>query len=225
MFAQRRLLVVFVSGICALLPAALLGAGSSEPAKADQVDPSASRVFIKVGSATALGHPHGIEGQLKSGKVTFGGDGELVFDMNSFTADTAESHKRTGLEGEKTSSADAKKITDTMRGKEVLDTARFPTATFHMNAVTPLDQQAPGAPGMYQLNGKFTLHRTEKDLQIKAKLEAPPDQKSQQLKLTGSFKIKQSDYGIKPYSTFGGAAKVSDELEIIGDLLLKPVGK
>lgn len=192
--------------------------------KVYQVDAAASRIFVKVGSATALGHPHGVEGQLKSGKASFGGEGEMVFDMSSFAADTAESHKRTGLEREKTPASDAKKITETMRGKDVLDVARFPTATFHISAMRPLGRQAPGAPGMYQLDGKFTLHGVKKDIQIKAKVEAPPEQNGR-TKLTGSLTIKQSDYGIKPYSTFGGVVRVSDQLEIFGDLVLDSPAK
>jgi hypothetical protein len=45
------------------------------------------------------------------------------------------------------------------------------------------------------------------------------------MKLTGSFPLKQTDYGIKPYSTFLGAVKVSDELQITGDLLLIPTAQ
>lgn len=222
MFAARLLVVVIV--MAALIgPAQAGGGGSDDGAHAYQVDTSASRIFVKVGSATRIGHPHGVEARLKDGKLTLGGDGELVFDMASFTADTPESRKRAGLEGEKVSASDAKKVTDTMRGADVLDVARFPTATFHMTAIKPLEKQAAGAPGMYQLEGAFKLHGTEQKLQLKARLD-PTDQKPQ-MRFSGSFKIKQSDYGIKPYSTFAGAAKVADELEITGDLLLKPIAK
>jgi polyisoprenoid-binding protein YceI len=199
---------------------ALLRAEPAAPPAAYQVDTSASRVFIKVGSATRFGHLHGVEGQLKSGDLRFGGNGgELVFDMGTFTADTAESHKRLGLEHEKISASDAKKVTESMRGPDVLDVGRFPTATFQITAVTALDHQAVGAPGAYQIDGKFTLHGTAQKLQFKARLE--PGQRPESNKLSGSFTIKQSDYGIKPYSMFGGVVKVSDELEITGDLLLK----
>jgi hypothetical protein len=40
--------------------------------------------------------------------------------------------------------------------------------------------------------------------------------------LTGSFAIKQTAYGMKPYSSAGGLAKVADELEISGELSLSP---
>ena len=38
------------------------------------------------------------------------------------------------------------------------------------------------------------------------------------VRLQGDFEIKQSDYGIKPYSAFFGAVAVTDELKIYGDL-------
>ena len=40
--------------------------------------------------------------------------------------------------------------------------------------------------------------------------------------MSGTFRLKQTNYGIKPYSAAGGLAKVADELEISGDLELKP---
>ena len=221
MSTRRTLIGVLVGGICLSLPSIGSAAQPAAPSKAYQVDTDRSRVFIKVGSASPLGHPHGVEGRLQSGRLTLGGDGELVFDMGTFTADTAESRKRAGLEREKVSASDAKKVTDTMRGRQVLDAVRFPTAMFRIDAVTPSDRQPPGAPGTYQLSGRFILHGSEKDLQIKARLEPSPGPKGQ-MKLAGSFNSKQSDYGIKPYSTLGGLVKVSNELEITGDLLLIP---
>ncbi len=212
-----------------ILSAAVLSAsptlfGQAQPAKAAanyQVDPAGSRLYVKVGSATRLGHPHGVEGRVKSGTIAFGGQGELVFDMNSFTADTAEARKRAGLEGKKVSENEAKKVTETMRGNEVLDVAQFPTATFKITAVTPQDKQAAGQPGTYQLEGKFTLHGTEKPLHFKATLERT-DQPGI-FKMTGAFTIKQTDYGMTPYSTAVGLVKVADELEISGDLVLHPM--
>src|SRR5262249_58285597 len=119
------------------------------------IDSEASRIYVKVGSATRLGHEHGVEGNLKSGKVTLGGEGELVFDLASLVADTPEARKRAGLEGKKLSENEAKKVTATMRGGEVLDVDRYPTATFKISSLTPLDKQAAGSPGSYQLEALF----------------------------------------------------------------------
>jgi hypothetical protein len=48
--------------VLSCLLGAAAGAGEKKAANAYQVDTKASRVFVKVGSATRLGHPHGVEG-------------------------------------------------------------------------------------------------------------------------------------------------------------------
>jgi polyisoprenoid-binding protein YceI len=185
-----------------------------------EVDSEGSRIYMKVGTATRLGHEHGVEGNLKSGKLTLGSGGELVFDMASFTADTAEARKRVGLARKKISKNEAKKVTATMRGGDVLNVTKYPIATFRISSITPLDKQAAGEPGAYQVEGRFTLHSTEQRLLFKASVEAPD--KQGRIRISGTFTIRQTDYGIKPYSGAGGLAKVADELEISGDLVLKP---
>jgi polyisoprenoid-binding protein YceI len=195
----------------------------SEPAKEAktyQVDTDASRVYGKVGTATRLGHAHGVEGKLKSGTITLGAGGELVFDMSSFKADTQEARKKVGLERKKVTENEAKKVNQTMRSAAVLDVEKFPTATYKIIAIKPAEKQEAGAPGSYHVNGRFTLHGAEQPLQFKAKLERTD--KKDALKLRGTFVIKQTDYGMKPYSAAGGLAKSSDELEILGELLLSP---
>jgi polyisoprenoid-binding protein YceI len=188
--------------------------------KTYEVDIDSSRVYIKVGSASRLGHPHGVEGNFKSGKLTLGGKGEFVFDMASFAADTAEARKRVGLAGKKVSDNDAKKVTEAMRGAEVLDVGTYPSATFNIASITPAEKQAAGEPGAYQLDGSFTLHGTQQKLAFKGSVEKTDKQGI--LKLSGTFTVRQTDYGMKPYSAVGGLAKVADELEITGDLMLKP---
>jgi polyisoprenoid-binding protein YceI len=192
----------------------------AEAAKSYQIDTDASRVYVKVGSATRIGHPHGVEGKLKSGKVTLGAGGELVFDMGSFQADTQEARKKVGLEGKKLSENEAKKVNGTMRSADVLDVEKFPTATYKIIAIKPAEKQDAGAPGLYEVNGRFTLHGAEQPLQFKAKLERTD--KEGVLRLTGAFAVRQTDYGMTPYSAAGGLAKVANELEILGELVLGP---
>jgi hypothetical protein len=42
------------------------------------------------------------------------------------------------------------------------------------------------------------------------------------LRLTGSFSIRQTDFGMTPVSAAGGPVKASDELEFLGDLVRTP---
>ncbi len=192
----------------------------AEAAKSYRVDSDTSRVYVKVGTATRLGHPHGVEGKLKAGKITLGAGGEFTFDMTTFSADTAEARKKVGLEGKKVSENEAKKVTTTMRSADVLDVEKYPTAVYTITTIKPADKQETGDPGTYQVNGRFTLHGTEQPLQFKAKLERTD--KEGVLKLSGSFTIKQTDHGMKPYSAAGGLARSTDELTIHGELFLSP---
>jgi polyisoprenoid-binding protein YceI len=182
------------------------------------VDVNASRVFVKVASATRLGHEHGIEGKLKAGKIQLGAGGELVFDMKSFQADTAEARKRVGLEGKRMSENEAAKVNQNMRGPEVLDVEKFPTATFKIIAIKPAERQDAGSPGFYQVDGRFDLHGAEQPLKFRAKF-AKTD-KEGVMKLGGAFFLKQSDYGITPFSAAGGITRVADELDIYAELFI-----
>jgi polyisoprenoid-binding protein YceI len=196
-------------------------AGASEaPASSNfKVDPKTSQVYVRVDSATRLGHAHGVSGRLSSGVFRFGGAGEFVFDMTSFVADTSAARTFVGLDA-RFSQSDAQKVNDNMKGPGVLDVARYPLAKLAITSVRPLDSQATGAGGRYQLDGRFTLHGTTHPLSFEAKAE--PSKKANVLRLHGSFQISQTAFGIQPYSALGGLIRVADALTIYGDLELVP---
>jgi polyisoprenoid-binding protein YceI len=218
LLSRVRLLTV---ALCLYAAAGLPARAEDKADKATfEVDTKDSRVFLKVDKSTRLGHQHGIEGNLKSGNLTFGGEGELVFDMASFTADTEEARKRVGLADKPGPTENQiNDVTKTMREK-VLEVDQYPTATFRATAIKPLDNQAPGKPGMYQLEGRFNLHGAEHKIEFKAKAER--GEKEGTLRLTGVFQVKQTDYGMKPVTAAGGLAKVADVVDIHGDLRLRP---
>jgi polyisoprenoid-binding protein YceI len=186
------------------------------PPAAWRVDPNASRVNVKVG-AEGYGHVHGIQGRLTSGTVELGGGGELVFDMKSFAADPPEARQALGL-SKPVSRSDQRKITANMLGADVLDVAHHPRAVFAIAATRPLDGQAVGDPGRYQLQGEFTLHGVRRPLQLIATVE--PSDRPSLFRMRGAFSILQSEYGMTPYSTLGGIVRVADKVEIWGDLVL-----
>jgi hypothetical protein len=184
-----------------------------------QVETSSSRVYIRVGSATRLGHNHGIQGTISSGTVTLGGTGELVFAVSSFVADTPEARQYVGLEPG-FSRSDAKKVNENMRGPDCLDVGNYPTATCSLTSIRPLDGQAAGQTGRYQCDGRFTLHGVAQNVSFTATAQATD--KDKVLRFRGSFSILQTSYGIQPYSALGGLIRVADALQIWGDLLLQP---
>ncbi len=182
-----------------------------------QVDTESSRVYLRVDPATRLGHAHGVEGKLAGSTLSLGGPGQMVFDMASFVADTPEARQYVGLEGR---FADAQKVTANMRGEGVLDVANHPRTVYAITAVAPLDGQAVGQPGRYQVTGQLTLRGSAQAVGFVAQVSQTD--KPGVLRMRGQFSILQTNFGIKPYSALGGLVKVADELKVWGDLILTP---
>jgi polyisoprenoid-binding protein YceI len=183
------------------------------------VDLQHSRVYARI-DAVRIGHNHGIEGRLQSGDVNFSGSGQFVFDMLSFSADTAQARSYVGLRGT-VSSSDRRKTTENMQSSDVLDVSQFPTATFVIQSMKSI-KVAPNQKPEYIVQGQFTLHGVTQPVAFRTVVEPINGNASGVLRMTGSFLIRQSDFGMTPYSAFGGLAKVSNDVTIWGDLLLVP---
>jgi hypothetical protein len=67
-----------------------------------------------------------------------------------------------------------------------------------------------GTKPSVDLVGVFTLHGVKRKVVIPVEIESH----GPILRLTGSFRIKQTDFGIKPYKKLGGVVGVADELSI-----------
>ncbi|MEI7698796.1 MAG: YceI family protein [Planctomycetia bacterium] len=186
--------------------------------EAGDVNLKDSRVYIYVGK-TGLGHNHGVEGRLKSGRVQLGqpeNAGELVFDMTSFDADTDASRRYVGLEGS-TDKSTRQQVNVNMKGADVLNVQKFPLATFRITSAKLLQEKGRQGLPEYQLDGRFTLHGVTQPLRF----QATGEEKDGRIHLRGSFSILQTNYGIRPYSKAFGAVGVTDKLTIYGDLWLE----
>lgn len=179
-----------------------------------RVSRAESRIWVRV-DPVRIGHAHGVEGTL-SGQWAWSKGGTITFDLASMRADTPAARKEVGLTGA-ISDSDRQATTKNMLGADVLDVARFPTATFQIERFEPLDQQQNGQPGRYRVWGRFRLHGKERSLSFDASLVS----KGEELRLRGRFTLRQTDYGMTPYSSLGGLAKIADELTIWGDLLIE----
>lgn len=187
----------------------------------DEVRTKASRVYIYVGK-TGLGHEHAVVGRVKSGVVHLGQQhdaGQIVFDMPSFAADTAEARNYLSLEGS-TPASRQKEVTDNMLGADVLNVGKFPTATYKIGSAMSLGKRSKDGHELYQLQGDFTLHGVRRPL----KLEIEAIQQTGGLRLHGSFTIKQTEHGIKPFSKAFGAVGVTNELIIYGEIVIETPG-
>ncbi|HET6882602.1 MAG TPA: YceI family protein [Pirellulales bacterium] len=209
-------LAVWAVALASTAPATTRADERRQAADGD-VDVKASRVYVYVGKV-GLGHEHAIVGQLKLGKVQLGAAnraGEIVFDMPTFSADTDDARQFIGLEGT-TAAGRRKEVTDNMLGADVLNVRKFPTATFEIASALPLKKRSNEGHAMYRLDGDFTLHGVKRPIKVDAELLDA----EQGFRLRGAFAIKQTDFGIKPFSKAFGAVGVTDELTIHGDLLI-----
>ena len=98
-----------------------------------------------------------------------------------------------------------------MLGDGVLDAERFPDLTL----VGRVDTGPPARP---QLQMRVTLRGVERPLRAPANLE----QSSRGYWVRGELTLRQTDFGITPFSALGGALTVEDVVDVRFRLLLKP---
>lgn len=220
----RTIVFVFLFSIPFATSLVAQDAGKSSPEnrpRSGTVELEHSHVYALVGKV-GLGHEHGIVGKLKSGNLAWtsksqSGDlGSLVFDMTSFDADTPEARRYVGLEGT-TDESTKSQVNANMRGSKVLDVQRHPEATFALKEIQLEDTDAEGkVKGI--LRGDFTLHGVTRPVEVQTVV----DQVNGWWHLRGAFRIRQTDFGIQPYTKLLGAIGVADVLTIYGDLYIAP---
>ncbi len=174
-----------------------------------------SRAYAFVGK-TGFGHEHGVIGQIKQGHIDLNAAhdaGSLVFDMASFAADTPEARKFVRLEGPMDASTQ-QQVNANMRGPDVLDVARHPTATFTIKQIVKLPEASSRGMPQYKLSGDFSLHGTSRPIQVVAEVE----DKNGWTHLRGGFSMLQSQFGITPFTKAFGAVGVADQLSAWGDV-------
>jgi hypothetical protein len=213
---------------CLFVACVVLGSNSVGQERQQQPQPALqagdvnldfSRVYIFVDRTTALGHAHGVEGRLRGGNVTIDGSssGTLVIDMKSFDADTPTGRKVFGL-ADDIDQGTRKKVNENMLGAEVLHVSKYPEAKLENVKLTATGKTSDRKLPEYVMEGDFTLHSTTRKISATCDLE----DKNGWNHLRGKFRIRQTDYGIKPYSRALGAVGVKDELLIYGDLWIAP---
>jgi len=113
---------------------------------------------------------------------------------------------------------DRLEIEQTMR-EQVLEIAKYPEIVFVSSniSVTRLSE------GRYRARiiGDLTFHGvTQKNLWITAQVTMS----GESLKAQGDFTLKQTDFGIKPFSVVGGTIKLKNELKFTFDIAARKEG-
>ena len=190
---------------CVLLAAALWYAPARATAQAAGRDSvvyiltPASRFEVKTGKAGLLGfagHGHLVRARASSGQIVYYPNSpadsrvEVVVPVDSLEVLTPPD------------TAEIRKVTETMRS-EVFHPDGYALITFVSTTVSP-------AGDGLQVRGRLTIAGQTRDVAVVMRLEAAGDT----LRATGSFSVKQSDFGIRPYRGGpAGTVRVADRVE------------
>jgi len=179
-----------------------------------RLDDAESSVWIlvdKAGPLASFGHKHVIEvgrllgfASVNPGKST---RADVRFPVASLQVDRPAALKHFGIE-EKLSDADRTGTRDHMLGKSVLDAQRYPWVNLRIDIA---DTRAGPVP----LKAAIRLHGEQHSLSLTATLAHP----ARKWRVSGDFPIKQTLFGIRPYSVMLGSLRVKDTIEIRYDLV------
>ncbi|MFC5479716.1 YceI family protein [Massilia suwonensis] len=186
--------------------------GTASDAAVYTVDPQASLVAVTVrraGLMARLGHDHVVASRTLAGHVAPGaGSADLSFRLDQMSVDEPQLLREAGIG--KQPSPQAVEGTRTNMLGPVLEAQRYPTVTLHAQ------QQADGRLGV-----AITLHGTTRWLALPAAVRID----EQQVSASGTARLKQTDFGITPFSVGGGLLAVQDELEVRYEIVARRVAR
>ncbi|HKC85124.1 MAG TPA: YceI family protein [Blastocatellia bacterium] len=175
--------------------------------------PSESSFWVFVGKSgffSALAHNHEIGVKSFSGRVVVpaagAGAGSLEMEVDAPSLEVLDKEP---------SEEDKKKIFNSMHN-EVLESAKYQKITFKSVSVSDVKQAGSDAYS-FVVNGDLSLHGVMKRIAVPVAATVTP----QQLRATGKYTLKQTDYGIRPYSAAGGTIKVKDEVVVNFNIVAK----
>jgi polyisoprenoid-binding protein YceI len=186
----------------ALLPVMV----SAQKARTYSIVPAESSFWVFVGKTglfSGLAHNHEIGVKSFSGRVTLPEAGasastlELDVDARSLV-----------VLDKNVSDKDRNEIYNSMH-TTVLESAKHQKITFRSVSVTDVKEAGNNSYSLI-LNGDLTLHGVTKRVAVPLTAVITP----QQIKASGKYTLKQTDYGIKPYSAAGGTIKVKNEVVV-----------
>lgn len=182
------------------------------------IDAARSEIAVKVfkgGVASALAHDHLVRAARWQGTLDVSADpvalaADVRVDATALEVDEPNARARHGLEGT-LSDGDRAQVRASMLGAGQLDVARFPEIRF---VASQIERDGES----FRLAGELSLHGRAQ--RIAVPLAIARDGES--FTARGSVRVRQSDFGITPYSAFLGAVRVQDEVEIVFTVVAVP---
>jgi hypothetical protein len=180
------------------------------------VDPDASLIAVTVhraGLMARLGHDHVVASHALAGYAAPGlGRADVAFRVDQLTVDEPPLRRAAGFDTQP--SADAIEGTRRNMLGPVLDAQHYPDVTLHA------ERSADGP-----LRMAVTLHGVTRWMELPASVQVDANQ----LTASGTAHLKQTDFGITPFSVGGGLLAVADGLDvryhIVARRWLPPAGR
>jgi polyisoprenoid-binding protein YceI len=193
-----------------LLTGLLLAAQTKEP---PAPKPQQSAITIKVfksGLFSGFAHNH----------IVVAPVAHAAIDPAKLTAEITVVTREMKVTDPDVSEKDRAEIQSTMLGPKVLDQEKYPEIHFKSSSIKQT------SPQHYSVAGTLELHGAKREIsfEVIADEEPGPPARAGMARdagiqhYHGTAKLKQSDFGIKPISLFGGSVKVKDQLELEFDV-------
>ncbi|MFA9216314.1 MAG: YceI family protein [Sphingomonadaceae bacterium] len=174
------------------------------------IDPDASLIAVTVrrgGAFARFGHDHVVASRRLSGRVDLlRYSTDIEFRLDQMSVDEAGLRQIAGLDTQ----PDADAIAGTRRNMlvKVLDAEHFPLVRIHA------ERLAVGQP----LQASITLHGVRRTMALPVTLR----EHNGRLLVDGTLQLRQTDFGLVPYSVMGGALAVQDQLELRFSIVAGP---
>ena len=196
----------------AVLPApAEIGVTLAADAPRFMVDPEASEIRLLVyraGPLARFGHNHVIigrpRGEIRTGVGAAASGFRLEVAVESFVADPPTARVEEGDEFATEVSEQARRETrENMLGSDVLDAASHPLIRIDSLALV-------GPRWNPTVLARATLRGATRDLRFPAVVI----QQNDLLSVVANFRVRQSDFGVTPFTTLGGGLQVRDMIDL-----------
>ncbi|MEW6269837.1 MAG: YceI family protein [Thermodesulfobacteriota bacterium] len=204
----------------AMLVAALLlgprGGASAEPYSIDYRRSSLVVRLYRAGVGSALAHDHVVgatrwHGTLDVNQAPVALSADVRVDATALEVDEPPLRARYGLDGA-LSEDDRKEVRETMLGPSQLDAAKHPEIRFR---AAEIDRADAG----FRVAGDLTIHGVTRRVAFLMQVERSGDE----LRAQGSLRLKQTDFGIEPYSALLGAVRNQDDFDLLFDVVARPL--
>lgn len=195
------------SAIGALLLVWLASAALGAQGGTYQIDQTATSVLIQVGKGglfSFAAHDHEVAAPAVAGSI--------VLDQTDVTKSKVSlEFNATALKvtGKGEPAEDVPEVQAAMLSDRVLDVRQYPTITFRSNRVSLVNKAADRLT--LNVAGDLTLHGMTRPVTTRVEVSL----KDASLTATGTARIRQTDFGIKPVTAGGGTVKVKDEIDVV----------